>query len=153
MGCELRLAWTANDADHLAVRPFGKDAAAKAIDALDGVRAEASFDERVAPAATLNAPCHSNADCGSNGLTCFGPDNHETCQCSSTNLNTYSRVTSKGSGAPACREEGNPAGLFGVVTHFTGCGIALTSDACGHTRTTAAYVTSYWSAAICDQDC
>jgi hypothetical protein len=148
---ELLLATAEGQDDSVAIRPYSDAAEAAALAVLEGNRAPAGLT--LSPHLAIGSPCHSQNDCGSSGLTCFGPDNHETCQCSSTNTFSSSVTTNKASGAPACRSEDDPSGGFHDVSHYTGCGQALTADVCGNTRVKPAWVTHSSVSIVCGFNC
>ena len=147
----LAIAWTGGQPDQIALVPDSEAAEASALEAMQA--SAGSLAGAVHPLASIGSPCHSNGDCGSTGLTCFGPDNHETCQCSSASTFTTHYTISRGSGHAGCRDLDNPGGGFHVVKTVRGCGNGLLSDACGNTRSVPANITSSRLDIMCGFNC
>ena len=151
---ELVLAWAAGEDDQLALVPHSPAAEESALDAIDASAALPAGG--VHPLVSIGTTCHSDGDCGGGGnpLTCFGPDNHLTCQCSSTNSRTIGYTISHGFHRVACTSIENPSGGYHVRHSVSGCGQTLITDACGGIHNIPFYVTSTSaSSTICGYNC
>jgi hypothetical protein len=97
----------------------------------------------------MGASCAGGGCCQS-GLSCFGQDNHERCNCSSTWKSEYSiRLIN----LPGCREEDNLAGVATQYRVVRGCGFSLVPNRCGTGITVPSWVTSEGVDTVCRQRC
>jgi hypothetical protein len=146
---ELLLGWSEHDAPVVALS--GHDAAsgealeravlddpADAVVADEDAEADAGAQaDAVAAAACghLGTACTSSTTCctGSTGLTCFGPDHHETCQCGAAQRFTVKYFEAATVSTVCFVLPDNPTGAGYWIRTRTGCGPGLcrTGKGCG----------------------
>jgi hypothetical protein len=97
----------------------------------------------------LGGPCAGNPTGCCRGLSCFGPDNHETCQCSAAHTFTARYDSKRLSGVPACYEKDNMGGVAHTITILRGCGEALRPDVCGNGISVPKFVTKKGAEVAC----
>jgi hypothetical protein len=129
---KLILAWRANGTDQFAIKPGTQDSVAELLEALAPAEEEASEDssladedseisvvEQAATCSREHATCASNHSACCHGLGCYGPDNHETCNCSHAWTSSYPY---KATTSIACFElPDNPFGEAYYERHWSGC--------------------------------
>jgi hypothetical protein len=153
---QLSLAWAARAGEDVFVlRPRNEETAAALIAALPDGTDDAADKQKQALTSEVESRAESlscegfRASCTGGrvccgGFSCYGPDNHETCHCSSR----WSREFPDGATAStACFSlPGNPFGLAYWRRRVEGCGNGLRSDQCGRTIGVPAYTerTNRW---------
>jgi hypothetical protein len=116
---------------------------------------DALVDEPAEAEVTANACIGLGGSCAGNpkgccaALSCFGPDHHETCQCSSARTFTASYDSKRLSGVPGCSEDSNPFGVAHTITKLRGCGEALRPDVCGNGIIVPVFVTKKGADVAC----
>lgn len=155
---ELLLGWSEHDAPTVALT--GHDAAStdaleRAVldDPEDAAIADGEEANAVAPAACghLGTACTSNTTCctSSTGLTCFGPDHHETCQCGAAQRFTVRYFEAATVSTVCFALPDNPTGAGYWIRTRTGCGQGLCSTGKGCGVSCPANVTSTNKALTC----